>query len=124
VAFLADLRGDVLTPSGVILIEVPNLYAHDSFEIAHMTSFSAHTLRQVLAQAGYEIIFLKKHGRPRSKLLPLYLTVLARPALSYELGVRGERLVALKRRAGMLRRRVLTKLLPRRAWVPGIYPRE
>lgn len=118
VAYLASLRGDVLTPSGVILIEVPNLYAHDSFEIAHMTSFSAHTLRETLAQAGYEVIALKKHGQPRSKLLPLYLTALARPIANGELGVRGEKFVPLKRRAGMLWRRVLTKFLPQQTWIP------
>lgn len=118
VAYLASLRGDVLTPSGVILIEVPNLYAHDSFEIAHMTSFSAHTLRETLAQAGYEVIALKKHGQPRSKVLPLYLTVLARPAANDELGVRGEKFVPFKRRVGMLWRRILTKFLPQQTWIP------
>jgi len=118
VAYLADLRRDVLTPSGVILIEVPNLYAHDSFEIAHMTSFSAHTLCQVLTKAGFEIIALKKHGRPRSKLLQLYLTVLARPKgeASPREPIQPEKRVPFKRRLGMLWRRVLTKLLPKFAW--------
>ncbi|MBT3392125.1 MAG: class I SAM-dependent methyltransferase [Chloroflexi bacterium] len=127
VAYLAKLRRDVLIPSGVILIEVPNLYAHESFEIAHMTSFSAHTLRQILTQAGYEVIALKKHGQPRSRLLPLYLTVVASPLASGEHpsgmlsrgpGVRGERNVGFKRRVGMLWRRVLTKLLPKQTWIP------
>jgi 2-polyprenyl-3-methyl-5-hydroxy-6-metoxy-1,4-benzoquinol methylase len=126
VAYLAKLRRDVLIPSGVILIEVPNLYAHESFEIAHMTSFSAHTLRQILTQAGYEVIALKKHGQPRSRLLPLYLTVVASPLASGEHpsgmlsrgpGVRGERNVGFKRRVGMLWRRVLTKLLPKQTWI-------
>ncbi len=121
VAYLASLRGEVLTPLGVILIEVPNLYAHDSFEIAHMTSFSAHTLREVLKQAGYEVIALKKHGQPRSKLLWLYLTVLARPTplpAGEGQGVRAERSISLKRRIGMLWRRVLAKLLPQQTWIP------
>ena len=129
VVYLANLRGDVLTPSGVILIEVPNLYAHDSFEIAHMTSFSAHSLRETLAQAGYEVIALKKHGQPRSKLLPLYLTVLATPHPNPsptgrgtkgegKKGARGERNVRFKRRIGMLWRRILTKFLPKQTWIP------
>jgi hypothetical protein len=99
---------------------VPNLYAHDSFEIAHMTAFSAFTLRQALLQAGFEVLAVEKHGRPRSALLPLYLTVLASPGggQAGSLQVRPERYVSLKRRLGMLARRVLSKVFPRRAWIP------
>jgi len=120
VAYLADLRKDYLTPSGWLLIEVPNLYSHDSFEIAHMTSFSEHSLRQVLNKAGFQVVALKKHGHPRSKILPLYLTALAQPqdegAKEYK--VRPEHNVALKRHLGMLWRRILQKLSPQNAWVP------
>ncbi len=120
VAYLAELRKDYLTPSGWLLIEVPNLYSHDSFEIAHMTSFSEHTLRQILSKAGFQVVALKKHGHPRSKILPLYLTALVQPqdegVKEYE--VRPERNVALKRRLGMLWRRILQKLSPQNAWVP------
>jgi 2-polyprenyl-3-methyl-5-hydroxy-6-metoxy-1,4-benzoquinol methylase len=120
VDYLANLREYHLTSSGLILLEVPNLYAHDSFEIAHMTSFSAHTLRQVIQQAGFELVALKRHGQPRSDILPLYLTVLARPSahpdeLKY---VVPERNVALKRRLGMFWRRVIQRLFPHRAWIP------
>jgi 2-polyprenyl-3-methyl-5-hydroxy-6-metoxy-1,4-benzoquinol methylase len=120
VGYLADLREHHLTPSGLILLEVPNLYAHDSFEIAHMTSFSAHTLRQVIQHAGFELVALKRHGQPRSDILPLYLTVLARSSAQPDgqKAVVPERNVALKRRLGMLWRRVIQRLLPRRAWVP------
>lgn len=120
VDYLADLRERHLIPSGLILLEVPNLYAHDSFEIAHMTSFSAHTLRQVIRQAGLELVALKRHGQPRSEILPLYLTVLARPSalLDEEEAVVPERNVALKRRLGMLWRRVIQRLFPHRAWIP------
>lgn len=114
-SYLADLRQEVLTPSGGLLIEVPNLYSHESFEIAHMTSFSAHSLRQVLQKAGYRVIALEKHGRPRSDMLPLYLTVLAQPH-EQDFQVKPESNVALKRRIGMLWRRVLLKLVPQRAW--------
>ncbi len=119
VDYLADLREHHLTPSGLILLEVPNLYAHDSFEIAHMTSFSAHTLRQVIQQAGFNLIALKRHGQPRSAILPLYLTVLARPSAhpDEQTAVVPERNVALKRRLGMLWRRVLQRLFPHRAWI-------
>ena len=79
VAYLSDLRENILSASGLILIEVPNLYGHDSFEIAHMSSFSTQILKETLKQAGFRIIKLIKHGQPRSKLIPLYLTALAEP---------------------------------------------
>ena len=115
VGYLADLRRDVLSPSGGLLIEVPNLYSHESFEIAHMTSFSGHSLRQVMYKAGYQVVALKKHGQPRSELLPLYLTILAQP-LDAEFKLVPERNVVLKRRLGMFWRRALLKLVPHRAW--------
>jgi len=118
-SYLESLRGDILAPEGALLIEVPNLYAHDSFEVAHTVSFSAHTLGQLLRQAGFEIIKLEKHGRPRSLVLPLYLTALARPlAQPIETPIRPERRVALNRKLGFLRRRLLQRLMPRRAWLP------
>ncbi len=118
VAYLADLRESLLAQDGWLLLEVPNLYAHDSFEVAHNVSFSAHTLTQTLAQAGFETAAMKKHGQPRSQLLPLYLTALARPLSDPKpVPVRPERSVALKRKLGFLRRRILTRLAPRRAWI-------
>lgn len=115
VSYLAELRQEVLTPSGWLLIEVPNLYAHESFEIAHMTSFSAHSLQQVLQQAGYRVVAFQKHGSPRSDMLPLYLTALAQP-LGQAFKVKPERIVTLKRKLGMFWRRILLKLFPHRAW--------
>jgi hypothetical protein len=98
---------------------VPNLYAHDCFEVAHLISFSAHTLGQTLKQAGFEIVALRKHGAPRSRLLPLYLTLLARPLPTIlPLEVIPERGVERKRRIGMLRRRVVSRLFPALAWIP------
>ncbi len=119
VGYLEGLRKDLLEPEGWLLVEVPNLYAHDSFEVAHTVSYSAHTLRQTLGKAGFEIIALEAHGRPRSRLLPLYLTALARPfEKSSSFRVQPERMVRLKRWWGMSRRRVLTRLFPRQAWLP------
>jgi 2-polyprenyl-3-methyl-5-hydroxy-6-metoxy-1,4-benzoquinol methylase len=118
VGYLVHLRELFVAPDGWLLLEVPNLYAHDSFEIAHLVSYSSHTLIQTLEKAGYEPVRLEKHGRPRSNLLPLYLTVMARPMSvpSQAWSFRPERLVAVKRRTGMLRRRVLERLLPKQAW--------
>jgi len=116
---LADLRQNLLAPGGALLIEVPNLYAHDSFEVAHLISYSPHTLRQTLTQAGFAIVAMETHGRPRSRLLPLYITVLARPQETpSSSAILPESNVALKRRLGMLRRRLLTRLFPRQAWLP------
>lgn len=116
VGYLTYLREQFMTTDGWLLIEVPNLYCHDSFEIAHLISFSAHTLRQTVQRSGYEIVILQSHGRPRSELLGLYLTVLASP--SKQVGIiQPEKRVAQKRQLGMLRRRVLQRLFPKRAWI-------
>lgn len=123
VDYLVSLRENLLVSDGYLLVEVPNLYAHDSFEIAHLISFSAHTLSQTLQKAGFEITALKKHGRPRSEILPLYLTMLGRSQITpgtYRL--QPERAVKLKRGTGMLRRDLLTRLYPQRAWLPINHP--
>ena len=117
-AYLRDLRESILSTQGRALVEVPNLYAHDCFEIGHTVAFSPHTLGQTLRKAGYEVLASRQHGMPRSRLVPLYLTVLARPADS---GVQTrpvrETDVKLKRRLGILRRRIRMRLFPRQAWI-------
>lgn len=121
VGYLSDLHENLLTAEGSLLVEVPNLYCHDSFEIAHLMNFSVHTLRETLNKAGYSVLKMFKHGRPRSKMLPLYLTVLAQPdPIKYKDKVNPERFVAKKRKIGITYRRILQKLFPRQAWVP--YP--
>lgn len=115
IGYLTYLRERHLTLDGWLLLEVPNLYCHDSFEIAHLVSFSPHTLRQTIQKAGFEIVKLKAHGRPRSEFLPLYLTVLARPGKSSGV-IQPEKNVARKRQLGMMRRRVIQKLFPKKAW--------
>lgn len=120
VDYLSELRDKVLSKSARLLLEVPNLYAHDSFEVAHLTSFSRETLTQVLKKAGFRTIFIERHGYPRSKLLPLYITLLAEAAEEQpspgKIGL--ERLVRTKRRAGFLHRRVIERFLPNYGWVP------
>lgn len=117
--YLVHLRETLLDPAGWLLLEVPNLYAHDSFETAHLVSYSAHTLAQTLEKAGFDILCLEKHGRPRSALLPLYLTLLARHGSGTQRTFRlqPEQGVAFKRRTGMFRRRILERLFPKRAWI-------
>lgn len=120
VGTLASIRRDLLDKDGFLLLEVPNFYAHDSYELAHLACYTPHILREVLRQAGFEPVVLTRHGVPRSALLNLYVTVTARP-LSDDTPVpqvRPERQVALKRKTGLFYRRVVQKLFPHQAWLP------
>ncbi len=118
VEYLQDLRTKFLTPGGWLLLEVPNLYAHDSFEVAHLVSFSAHTLTQVVKKAGFRLVQLRQHGLPRSRLIPLYITLLAQPDGSTPSETEPDRMVRLQRQIGFFRRRLAERISPRRAWIP------
>jgi trans-aconitate methyltransferase len=120
VGTLKELRIRWLSADGWLLLEVPNLYCHDSFEVAHLTSFSPSTFTQVVRQAGFRVVHLVKHGQPRSSVLPLYLTLLARPISNPEIiPATAETAVRFKRRVGLAYRQLLTRLLPGRAWKAG-----
>ncbi len=120
VGYLIHLRQFLLAADGWLLVEVPNLYAHDSFEVAHLVAFSPRTLCETIRRSGFGIAKFEKHGRPTSALFPLFLTVLCRPVRQPDLSpVRPEYGVAFKRRTGMLRRWLLERLLPGRAWLAG-----
>jgi hypothetical protein len=114
------MRSELLNVAGHMLIEVPNFYAHDSYELAHLTCFTPHTLKEMLEQAGFKVIFMKKHGVPRSDLLNLYITVLAKSSSESgrSLQVKKDYLVGFKRKISMLYRRLMQKLFPHRAWLP------
>lgn len=119
VGYLTHIRTSLMEDHAHLLIEVPNLYAHECFETAHLVSYSSHTLTRVLKKAGYVVETLKAHGRPRSAVIPLYLTLIARPVSETESvlwSIVPERSVVLKRKIGMLRRKILTRLLPAKAW--------
>lgn len=122
VPYLKLLREELLVEDGLLLVEVPNLYAHDSFELAHMLAFSLHTLTQTLQCAGFSVIKSRKHGQPRSNLLPLYVSMLASPnparTKAEDCQPKPETFVAWKRRSGMFKRRVFQKLFPHQAWLP------
>jgi SAM-dependent methyltransferase len=120
-AYLAHLRQRWVAPNGWLLIEVPNLYGHQTFELAHLFAFSAATLGEILRQAGFEILRVRSHGKPRSRLIPLYLTALARPRPGDSAPGRirsGSSGVRVRRRLGMYWRRVATKFFARWAWLP------
>jgi 2-polyprenyl-3-methyl-5-hydroxy-6-metoxy-1,4-benzoquinol methylase len=122
VSYLAQIRENFLKPDGWLLLEVPNLYAHDSFETAHLLSFCAHTLAQTVQKAGFNILAIRKHGLPRSRIIPLYVTLIARSSGSDRKNLTGivkpERGAAARRRLGMLYRGFTTRLFPGQAWLP------
>jgi SAM-dependent methyltransferase len=118
VEYLKIISENFLESDGWLLLEVPNLYAHDCFEVAHLTSFSAHTLTQVVQKAGFRVVQLRAHGMPRSKLIPLYLSLLAKPDGSAPYSFKPDRMVRFQRQVGFFRRRVAERLFPERAWIP------
>jgi 2-polyprenyl-3-methyl-5-hydroxy-6-metoxy-1,4-benzoquinol methylase len=117
VAYLHNLRSKHLTSDGWLLLEVPNLFAHDCFELAHLVSFSPHTLTQVVQKAGFRVVHLRAHGQPRSQLIPLYLTLLAQPHRNNLYALKPDRLVRTKRQVGFLYRRIVTRLFPNLSWL-------
>ena len=119
VQYLQDLLRNWLAPGGHLLIEVPNLYGHQSLELSHTIAFSRRTLVETLEQAGFEIVRISSHSEPRSRLLSLYLLVLARATTGSSSKVRrGSGGVRLKRKLGNIRRRRLTQFAPGLVWKP------
>jgi hypothetical protein len=118
VGYLKNIRENFLELDGWLLLEVPNLYAHDCFEVAHLVSFSAHTLTQVVQKAGFRVKQLCAHGLPRSSLLPLYLTLLAQPDSRTQFSLNPDRMVRLQRQLGFFRRRIAERFFPAHAWIP------
>jgi len=114
---LIKMRMKLLSDNGHLLIEVPNFYAHDSYELAHLSCFTPHTLKEQLEQAGFKVVFMKKHGVPRSDLLNLYITILGKPASEEVPQINKDHFVRIKREVGMLYRRLMQKLFPHRAWL-------
>jgi 2-polyprenyl-3-methyl-5-hydroxy-6-metoxy-1,4-benzoquinol methylase len=117
---LRMIRTELLKQSGILLLEVPNFYAHDSYELAHLACYTPHTLQQVLRQAGYHVFFFQRHGFPRSSLLNLYLTLMAQP-LPGDVPlppIKPDRMVRYKREVGLLYRRGVEKIFPDKAWLP------
>ena len=121
VGYLVELKNRWLRPGARLLVEVPNLFGHTSLETPHLMCFHSGTLRKTLAVAGYHVLNLVRHGEPRSRLIPLYLTAIAEPAaavVSRESVRSGAGGVRRRRRAGMAWHRLATRLAPRWAWLP------
>jgi SAM-dependent methyltransferase len=117
---LAAIREKLLSKEGALLVEVPNFYRHDCYELAHLTCYTPHTLQEMLKKSGFRLHTMERHGFPRSKLLNLYLTCLAVPdaELTSITSVQPDKYVNIKRKLGLLYRRIVQKLLPNQAWLP------
>jgi len=74
------LRSRLLGEHGTLLLEVPNVYGSESYEIAHLLCFSPETLQLLLERSGFEIIAQRIHSVPRHPRGKSYVTVLARRA--------------------------------------------
>jgi SAM-dependent methyltransferase len=119
VGYLRQLREMWMTPGGYLLVEVPNLFGHHSVELSHLAIFSSHTLRQTLERAGFNVMKTTTHGRPRSPILRLYITALARAARSLGQPAHprySSRGVRLRRRWALWWLETLTKKLPNWTW--------
>lgn len=121
IQYLETIRRDWMAEGGVLLLEVPNLYGHTSFEAAHITAYAPAALRGVLRRAGYDVLMLKKHGAPRSRLIPLYLTLIARPnpsAVSDPIPSPSYLGTKWGRRSGLFWAKLATHMAPSLAWLP------
>lgn len=118
VSYLRDVREQWLTNDGTLLVEVPNLYGHLSFEVPHLFCFSAGTLRYALERSGFEVFRMERHGSPRSRLIPLYLSAIARPADQMKITKSSSRTVRLKRSLGMAWSQFASRVAPGWAWLP------
>ena len=117
---LTKIRKRLMSQAGTLLVEVPNFYSHDCFELAHLTCYTPHTLQEMLKASGFKLITMHRHGYPRSKWFNLYLTCLAQPVPGQipSTPVHPDKYVDLKRNIGLLYRRIVQRLFPQKAWLP------
>ncbi|MEZ0395247.1 MAG: class I SAM-dependent methyltransferase [Anaerolineales bacterium] len=119
VAYLTRLRERLLAADGWLLVEVPNVYIHTSFEYEHLYSFSRRTLTETLRKAGFRLAAVRLQGRPISQCFPFYITVLARPLAGppRPFRLRPERGAARKRLLGTIFQIFVTQRFPKRWWL-------
>jgi len=117
--YLLHLRETCLSPGGYLMIEVPNLYGHMSYELTHLHAFSPGVLRLLLEGTGFRVMRVRTHGIPRSPILRLYLTILAKAdgdVKPREALRRASFLTGPRRKLGMKIHQVLTQKLPTQTW--------
>ena len=119
VAYLRRLREERLSPGGTLLVEVPNLFGHKGVELSHLAVYAPRTLCQVLQASGFRVLKMRTHGVPRSPILRLYVTALARrlPEGAGEPRIRfSGRGVRARRRIGLWLNETMTRRLPNWTW--------
>ncbi len=116
---LRSLRESKMRPGGYLLLEVPNLIDHESLELSHLYAFTRSTLREIVREAGFRVLWSKAHGSFRSPILNLYITLLAqaesdprshRTIHSSPIGIK------TRRRLGKLKREFFTRRFPDWTW--------
>jgi len=116
---LRSLRESKMRSGGYLLLEVPNLIDHECLELSHLYAFTRSTLREIVRQAGFHILWTKAHGSFRSPILNLYITLLAqaesdqkshRTIHSCPIGIK------TRRRLGKLKRDFFTSRFPDWTW--------
>ena len=116
---LRSLRESKMRPGGYLLLEVPNLIDHECLELSHLYAFSRSTLKEMVRQAGFRVLWSKAHGSFRSPILNLYITLLAqaesnppshRTICSNPVGIK------TRRRLGKLKRDFFTSRFPDWTW--------
>lgn len=91
--------------SGLLYVEVPNLFGDVALEKAHLHAFTEDTLLAFMRSAGWDPIWLKKHGAPKHHSLEAYLSVLARPSPDFPtIHLPSPGMVSRRRRMGQLKR--------------------
>jgi 2-polyprenyl-3-methyl-5-hydroxy-6-metoxy-1,4-benzoquinol methylase len=116
---LRSLRESKMQPGGYLLLEVPNLIDHECLELSHLYAFTKSTLREIVRQAGFHVLWTNAHGSFRSPILNLYITLLAqaesdprshRTIHSSPIGIKTHR------RLGKLKRDFFTSRFPDWTW--------
>ena len=116
---LRSLRESTMKAGGYLLLEVPNLIDHECLELSHLYAFTRSTLREIVRQAGFHVLWTKAHGSFRSPILNLYITLLARAECDQQshraihscpIGIK------TRRRLGKLKRDFFTSRFPDWTW--------
>ena len=116
---LRTLRESRMRPHGFLLLEVPNLIEHESLELSHLYAFTRSTLREIVRQAGFRVLWTKAHGSFRSPILNLYITLLAQAESEPQLPrkIRSNPYgLKMGRRLGKLKRTLFTRHFPDWTW--------
>ena len=116
---LRSLRESRMRPGGYLLLEAPNLIEHESLELSHLYAFTRSTLKAIVRQAGFRILWSKAHGSFRSPILNLYITLLAQAEedARYTPNIHSNPIgIKTRRRLGKLKRDFFTSRFPDWTW--------